>query len=176
MSLLDSKIRRVKAQRACLNHAVAMTHAMSGPILELGLGNGRTYDHLRRLLAMEGLGREIFVFEREVAAHPDCIPGWEDLFQGDFREALGLALVRVGPIAVLAHDLHYRSSTRPRFATPAGTRRRCRLRPGHLLRRGRAPSFAAGCGIRSLLFVAIAARHADRNTSRHSGSARNQSC
>lgn len=103
MSLLDSKIRRVKAQRACLNHAVALTHAMSGPILELGLGNGRTYDHLRQLLTMEGLGREIFVFEREVAAHPDCIPGWDHLFQGDFREALGLALVRLGPVAVLAH-------------------------------------------------------------------------
>lgn len=103
MSLLDRKIRRVKAQRACLNHVVALIQTMPGPILELGLGNGRTYDHLRRLLAIEGLSREIFVFEREVAAHPDCIPGWGHLFQGDFRETLGLALVRLGPVAVLAH-------------------------------------------------------------------------
>lgn len=103
MSLLDTKIRRVKAQRSCVNHAVALTRSMSGPILELGLGNGRTYDHLRKLLTNYSLEREIFVFEREVAAHPDCIPDSNHLFLGEFDETLDIAGARLGPISVLAH-------------------------------------------------------------------------
>ena len=103
MSLLDTEIRRVKAQRSCVNHAVALTRSMSGPILELGLGNGRTYDHLRKLLTSHSLEREMFVFEREVAAHPDCIPDNDHLFLGGFDETLDVARARLGPIAVLAH-------------------------------------------------------------------------
>ncbi|MCH8923260.1 MAG: hypothetical protein IIA67_08960, partial [Planctomycetes bacterium] len=70
MSRLDINIRRLEAQRACLNLAAEMIRDLPGPVFELGLGNGRTYDHLRAALPE----REIFVFEREVAAHPDCIP------------------------------------------------------------------------------------------------------
>jgi hypothetical protein len=50
MSRLDSFIRRLEAQRACLGYAAAQIRAIAGPVLELGLGNGRTYDHLRELL------------------------------------------------------------------------------------------------------------------------------
>ena len=70
MSRLDSFIRRLKAQRACLTHAAQAIGNDEGTVLELGLGNGRTYDHLRECLPE----RDIFVFEREVRAHPDCIP------------------------------------------------------------------------------------------------------
>ena len=70
MSRLDSVIRRLRAQRACLQRAVEMIRDLPGPVLELGLGNGRTYDHLRQSLP----DREIFVFEREVAADPGCLP------------------------------------------------------------------------------------------------------
>ena len=70
MSRLDSFIRRVTAQRDCLNAAAVLVRDLPGPVLEFGLGNGRTYDHLRSLLP----DRQIFVFERQVAAHPDCIP------------------------------------------------------------------------------------------------------
>ena len=49
LSRLDSFIRRLEAQRACLNATPAWIEGLAGPILELGLGNGRTYDHLRRL-------------------------------------------------------------------------------------------------------------------------------
>src|SRR5690606_39857021 len=84
MSRLDSFIRRLEAQRACLGLAAAMIHALPGPVLELGLGNGRTYDHLRELLPE----REIFVFEREVNAHPDCIPDAAHLILGDVRATL----------------------------------------------------------------------------------------
>ncbi|MDX1738439.1 MAG: class I SAM-dependent methyltransferase, partial [Alphaproteobacteria bacterium] len=60
MSRLDSVIRRLEAQRACLNSAAELVGARVGHVLELGLGNGRTYDHLREILP----DREIFVFER----------------------------------------------------------------------------------------------------------------
>ena len=55
MSRLDSFIRRLVAQRACLDHAAQLIGGLDGAVLELGLGNGRTYDHLRSLFP----GREI---------------------------------------------------------------------------------------------------------------------
>ena len=70
MSRLDSFIARMQAQRDCLNSLKPLIDALPGPILEVGLGNGRTYDHLRQLFP----GRDIYVFERKVAAHPECIP------------------------------------------------------------------------------------------------------
>ena len=84
MSRLDSFIRRLEAQRACLNRAAELIRGVDGPILELGLGNGRTYDHLRALFP----GRAIYVFDRAVLAHPDCIPPADMIRLGDFRETL----------------------------------------------------------------------------------------
>jgi len=63
VSRLDSFIRRLEAQRACLDLAAALVRQLDGVILELGLGNGRTYDHLRELCP----GRKIYVCERLVA-------------------------------------------------------------------------------------------------------------
>ena len=51
MSRLDSFIRRIGAQRNVLNAVAQRIAAIDGPVLELGLGNGRTYDHLRELHA-----------------------------------------------------------------------------------------------------------------------------
>ncbi len=99
MSRLDSAIRRLQAQRACLDLAVELIDGTPGCILELGLGNGRTYDHLR---AQAG-DRDIFVFERQIAAHPDCAPDQSHLFLGDFLETLPVAAARLGPVAILAH-------------------------------------------------------------------------
>jgi S-adenosyl-L-methionine methyltransferase len=99
MSRLDSFIRRLEAQRACLGHAAAQIGGMVGPVLELGLGNGRTFDHLRELLPE----REIFVFERELNAHPDCIPDVRHLILGDLRATLPQAHRRLPGPAVLAH-------------------------------------------------------------------------
>src|SRR5258708_26085149 len=82
MSRRDSFIARMQAQRDCLNFLKPAVEALPGPILEVGLGNGRTYDHLRDLFP----GREIYVFERKVAAHPDCIPPDDRLFLGEARE------------------------------------------------------------------------------------------
>jgi hypothetical protein len=102
MSRLDSFIRRALAQRDCLKDAARRIANLPGPVLELGLGNGRTYDHLRRLLP----AREIFVFDRQVAAHPDCVPDAGHLFIGDFRATLPDAMTRLGaPVALLHGDI-----------------------------------------------------------------------
>jgi S-adenosyl-L-methionine methyltransferase len=100
LSRLDSFIRRLEAQRACLNLAATAIRTVPGPVLELGLGNGRTYDHLRELLPE----REIFVFERQLAAHPDCVPDVAHLFLGDIRATLAAARERLPAPAALAHS------------------------------------------------------------------------
>lgn len=99
MSRLDSFIRRLQAQRACLDHAVALIRDLPGPVLELGLGNGRTYDHLRERLP----GRDIYVCDRQVAAHPDCIPPAQFLILGDVRDTLPLVAGRIGTTVALVH-------------------------------------------------------------------------
>jgi hypothetical protein len=99
VSRLDSFIRRLEAQRACLEMAAALVRGLDGSVLELGLGNGRTYDHLRELCA----NREIFVCERQVAAHPGCIPPPELLLLGDMRETLRAARGRLEGQVALAH-------------------------------------------------------------------------
>lgn len=102
MSRLDSFLRRLQAQRDCLNVAVAMVGKVSGPVFELGLGNGRTYDHLREACPE----REIFVFERQVAAHPDCIPDAAHLLTGDLAETLAAVQQRfAGAVALVHADL-----------------------------------------------------------------------
>ncbi len=99
MSRLDSFIRRLEAQRACLGRAAKLIDGIGGAVLELGLGNGRTYDHLRELFP----DRQIFVCERRLAAHPDCIPRAEFLLLGDMRETLPAARGRLGCGVALAH-------------------------------------------------------------------------
>ena len=99
MSRLDSFIRRLEAQRACLNEAARLIAGLDGAVLELGLGNGRTYDHLRELFP----DRDIYVCERQVASHPDCVPPAERLILGDMRETLPAAFARLGGRVALAH-------------------------------------------------------------------------
>ena len=99
MSRLDSFIRRLEAQRACLDNAAQLVASLPGNVLEFGLGNGRTYDHLRDRLR----GRDIYVFERQVAAHPDCIPPADRLFLGDFLDALPKAIQQLGRETALAN-------------------------------------------------------------------------
>ncbi len=99
MTRLDEFIVRMQAQRACIDDAAARTAGRPGPVLELGLGNGRTYDHLRNRFAP----RPIFVFDREVAAHPDCIPAQEYLRLGDFRMSVPAYIAEGQPRAVFIH-------------------------------------------------------------------------
>jgi hypothetical protein len=102
LSRLDSFIRRLEAQRACLDLAASLIARLPGPVMEFGLGNGRSYDHLRLSLPE----RPIYVFERQVAAHPDSIPPADRLLLGDFRETAPAALARfAGRVALIHADL-----------------------------------------------------------------------
>lgn len=96
---MDSFIRRLEAQRACLEKAAGLVAGLDGHVLELGLGNGRTYDHLRNLFPH----RKIYVCERTIAAHPDCIPPAGLLLLGDMRETLPAARARLSDRVALAH-------------------------------------------------------------------------
>ncbi len=100
MSRLDSFIRRLEAQREFLNHAVKLTRSVAGPFLELGLGNGRTFDHLREI-APE---RAIYVFERAPHPHPDCTPDDEHLIVGDLERTLPEAKAWLSHSAALIHS------------------------------------------------------------------------
>ena len=100
MSRLDSFIRRLQAQRACLDWALEAIRSVPGPVLEIGLGNGRTYDHLRSRL---GHARAIFAFDRQLAAHPACAPDGDHLVLGDFRDTLPRFARRLGAVAALVH-------------------------------------------------------------------------
>ncbi|HEX3064795.1 MAG TPA: class I SAM-dependent methyltransferase [Candidatus Polarisedimenticolia bacterium] len=101
-SRLDSAIRRLETLRSCLDWAAMEAGLHSGPIMEFGLGNGRSYDHLRKRLP----GRDIHVFDRHVAAHPDCIPPKHLLWLGDFRETAPKAIERfAGQVALIHGDV-----------------------------------------------------------------------
>lgn len=100
MSRLDTFIGRLMAQRASLGRAAELIAGQPGPVLELGLGNGRTFDHLRELFP----DRRLFVFERQPAPHPACMPTPDQLVVGDLRETLPGALTRIGAPAALVHS------------------------------------------------------------------------
>ncbi len=59
MSRLHGAIRRLTAQRDALDLAARMIADVPGSVLEFGLGNGCTYDHLREILSK----RDVYVFE-----------------------------------------------------------------------------------------------------------------
>lgn len=96
MSRLDSFIRRLTAQRDILNSIVGLVGPLEGPVIEFGLGNGRTYDHLREIFA----GRRIIAFDREVRSYSASTPPAEDMVTGDIRET-GQRFLGVN--AALAH-------------------------------------------------------------------------
>lgn len=82
MSRLESFIRRLTAQRDLLDQICHEVAAVPGPIMELGLGNGRTFDHIRERLP----DRRIVAFDRTIGAHAGCMPPGDDLVLGDIRE------------------------------------------------------------------------------------------
>ncbi len=98
MSRLDSMLRRLTAQRDGLNWAVAQIDGMDGDVLDLGLGNGRTYDHLREILP----ARRIWVMDRVLQCHPDSTPPAEDFLQGE-AEPMLQKLAEAGRTIALAH-------------------------------------------------------------------------
>ena len=99
MSRLDSFIRRMQAQRTCLNWAAEAIGAVPGPVLELGLGNGRTYDHLREILP----DRDIYVFDRRIKAHPSSVPPDDRMILGDVEQTLPMMADRLGRTVAMVH-------------------------------------------------------------------------
>lgn len=102
MSRLDSMIRRFTAQRDTLNLAARLIKDIPGPVFELGLGNGRTYDHLREIMP----DREIFAFDRKISANPRSIPDAKYMIVGEIRDTLEYCLPRTdGPAALIHVDM-----------------------------------------------------------------------
>ena len=99
MSRLDSFIRRMEAQRAALGWAAVEIAGHPGDVFEFGLGNGRTYDHLRSILP----GRAIYVFDRKITAHPACIPAPQFMLLGEFSDTLPRAAALHAGRAALIH-------------------------------------------------------------------------
>lgn len=81
MSRLDSFIRRLTAQREILNCITDDLADIEGPVLELGLGNGRTYDHLLERLP----DRRIIAFDRADRAFTPSMPDGGDLVIGEIE-------------------------------------------------------------------------------------------
>ena len=96
MSRLDSFIRRLSAQRDILNAVAYEVRAIDGPVLELGLGNGRTFDHLRELFQ----DRRIVAFDRAANAYGPSMPSADNLILGEIKDT---ARTFVGANASLAH-------------------------------------------------------------------------
>jgi hypothetical protein len=95
-------ISRLTAQRALLDQAAREIINVPGCIFELGLGSGRTYDHLRQNFP----DREIFAFDRAISAHPKCIPDGDHMILGEIRETLQFCGPRIpGKPAFIHVDL-----------------------------------------------------------------------
>ena len=98
-SALERLAARLLAQRAFLAEAARRIAGIPGPVLEIGLGKGRTYDHLRRLLP----DRAIYCFDREHHAPPEESPPPAFLVLGEIQETLPALAGRLGAKAALAH-------------------------------------------------------------------------
>ncbi|MEO0620154.1 MAG: class I SAM-dependent methyltransferase [Pseudomonadota bacterium] len=100
MSRFDDFVHRVTAQRALLNRAAELIADIEGVIFEVGLGNGRTFDHLRTLFP----DREIYVFDRKARAHENSTPDAAFLIEGQLQETLPAAVARFAGRVALVHS------------------------------------------------------------------------
>lgn len=99
MSKLDSFIRRMLAQRDCIDMVCSMIEHIPGVVFELGLGTGRTYSHLTERFP----DREIYVFDRAVSRHAVAVPPDDRLILGEIEETLPSAVERFAGRAALVH-------------------------------------------------------------------------
>lgn len=103
MSRLESMRRRLTAQIDGLNWAAQEIEGAPGDVLELGLGNGRTYDHLRERLP----DRAIWVIDRQLRPHPSCVPPAAYFLQGEADEMLAVLAGRDLRMALAHYDFGY---------------------------------------------------------------------
>lgn len=97
MSRLESMMRRLTAQRDGINWAADRIKDIEGDVLDIGLGNGRTYDHLREKIP----DRRIWVIDRVLNCHPSCVPPDEDFLHGE-ADAMLAKLAATGHRMALA--------------------------------------------------------------------------
>jgi len=100
MSRLESMMRRLTAQKLGLEWAVEMTAGLSGDALEIGLGNGRSYDHLREIAP----DRRIWVIDRILQCHHSCVPPAEYFLQGEAGDMLARLASKNRQIIVAHYD------------------------------------------------------------------------
>lgn len=100
LTRLDKLRLRLEAQNACLGWAFEKIATTPGIVFELGLGHGRTYDHLRTYLPE----RDIYVFDREIDCYEDCTPPADRMFLGNIDETLRAAAARFPNKAILIHS------------------------------------------------------------------------
>lgn len=98
-SRLERMIARLATQRAVLDRAASLAAGIDGPVLEIGLGKGRTYSHLRRLFP----DRDIWAFDFEVHAPAHSRPPDSRMRLGDFRESLLTCWAEIGAPPALVH-------------------------------------------------------------------------
>ena len=112
LTRLDKLLFRLEAQHISLEWIFREIAGRPGVVFEMGLGHGRTYDHLRTHLP----DREIYVLDREIDCFDDCIPPDDRLLLGDIGDLLAAAATRFGGRVILAHaDLgSYTKPTMPR--------------------------------------------------------------
>lgn len=99
LSRLEKTLFRLQAQHACMDWLFAQIKGQPGVVAELGLGHGRTFDHLRRHLP----DREIYVFDFANDAYDDCQPDPDHLILGDIAETFPQAMARLGGRVILAN-------------------------------------------------------------------------
>ena len=100
ISRLEKTFFRLQAQHACLGFAFEDIGGRDGVVLELGLGHGRTFDHLRRHLPE----RDIFVFDRANDAYLDCQPDPALLILGEIAETFPANASRFSGRVLLANS------------------------------------------------------------------------
>jgi hypothetical protein len=100
LSRLELTLFRLQAQHACLGWLFEQIEGSPGIVLELGLGHGRTFDHMRRHLPE----RDIIVFDRENAAYEDCQPDPRHLILGEISETLPQFHATSGRQVILANS------------------------------------------------------------------------
>jgi hypothetical protein len=100
-SRLDFHIAQKTAQRDSLDYAARRLRDRPGVILEVGLGKGRSYSHLRAAFP----GHEILCFDRKDHAHRGWGPPPGQLLLGDLAEVLARPVLtgRLAGRVLLAH-------------------------------------------------------------------------
>jgi hypothetical protein len=100
LTRLEKVLYRLEAQHVCFAWAFSQIEHQSGVVFEIGLGLGRTFNHMRHHMPE----REIIVFERKVNAYPDCMPKVDELIIGEVAETLPAMAQKYAGQVVLAHS------------------------------------------------------------------------